>query len=582
MPPKRSTAKKVKVNANANATANANAGEQLNANVSVGVAANVGVAAGSNSNTTQSNSNNSLGLTERTTARKTPSRRPPPVAVAATTSANLPPPPPPGAGAVMLPVRPVMVSTAAGPNAMPRPTFAAMATQTNLQAPPRTVAAPAPLPLLPERAGSSIRAGCSTALDYASTQIGVLGNKISTFADAQIPMGLAANGNVRYRPDSLVLRVSKNERGDFPPALVSTARKCIVASTVSANQIQEVVRAVQEYLAVYTRAGSYSDIVILDAARGVFEELLLYLVFLYDKLILRMQIKNYYKSLPSYMKTSSVNSQESALELNANVPQVARNVINLFRNLFTAPLQARIFTNNIINILQKGKIADTLNQIVRMYPELAERYFLAPGRSAGALASTIPMIRGTELAETEEEYEAALGPATHAVDIILANRLGLGADACIPSGTEVSRGNLLSRTGKGSAVTGEASETILPKRTVLPEIRSALDRLVGDVAKKNTGAKKANMSTMTNTVAAAAAVPTPEVAAIVETVNEEIQEAVEQIAVVAPEGETEGTNATQNTLGNANANAEGGARRRRRHHTRRRKVHRKRSTYRRR
>ena len=137
-----------------------------------------------------------------------------------------------------------------------------------------------------------------------------------------------------------------------------------------------------EFIKNYKASGrtGTDPIVGIRIKERLFEDILLYILMNSNKEHLKDEIRN---ALLSTGATPNLNSQNESVGMLG----------------WKRPV-----------VLLPAKLADALNEIVRSEPALAAKYFLAPGQGVRENAQ-MPIIKDSDLADTEEEYDTVLAPA---------------------------------------------------------------------------------------------------------------------------------------------------------------------------
>jgi hypothetical protein len=200
------------------------------------------------------------------------------------------------------------------------------------------------------------------------------------------------SNSARYNVPSNRTRLASNvgsPRGDL-------ARKLIEAGNVTYAQSVSLLKTFLKYREIYSRSATNSGASrdLLVYTNRLFEDILLYLVMNDKKHKLKIELEA--------ISSRPMNNSQTVVE--------------------------GIFTKRTVNFLP-WELKDSLNEVLKANAEKGRKYFLQPGQGVRELAQ-MPVVVGTEYADSVEDYDAAMIPAIKLADDIIKERSGkFGGDS---------------------------------------------------------------------------------------------------------------------------------------------------------
>lgn len=200
------------------------------------------------------------------------------------------------------------------------------------------------------------------------------------------------SNSARYNVPSNRTRLASNvgsPRGDL-------ARKLIEAGNVTYAQSVSLLKTFLKYREIYSRSATNSGASrdLLVYTNRLFEDILLYLVMNDKKHKLKIELEA--------ISSRPMNNSQTVVE--------------------------GIFTKRTVNFLP-WELKDSLNEVLKANAEKGRKYFLQPGQGVRELAQ-MPVVVGTEYADSVDDYDAAMIPAIKLADDIIKERSGkFGGDS---------------------------------------------------------------------------------------------------------------------------------------------------------
>jgi hypothetical protein len=200
------------------------------------------------------------------------------------------------------------------------------------------------------------------------------------------------SNSARYNVPSNRTRLASNvgsPRGDL-------ARKLIESGNVTYAQSVSLLKTFLKYREIYSRSATNSGASrdLLVYTNRLFEDILLYIVMNDKKHKLKIELEA--------ISSRPMNNSQTVVE--------------------------GIFTKRTVNFLP-WELKDSLNEVLKANAEKGRKYFLQPGQGVRELAQ-MPVVVGTENAESVDDYDAAMIPAIKLADDIIKERSGkFGGDS---------------------------------------------------------------------------------------------------------------------------------------------------------